>query len=190
LTLGAEDPRILEVVQVSVTNPITGANKVVRAVMDSGSEMTMVSQSLADFLGLKIQQSQSRVPIQQIADKTAPLKKQTKFVLGHKTKREYDVPIDALVMDGSSWEVRLNAALPSWLTKDKDQLADPEFATSNGNWLPFDILLDVADSVLPFVNTPYKHGKFLVKDTWYGFCLLYTSPSPRDRQKSRMPSSA
>ena len=24
----------------------------------------------------------------------------------------------------------------------------------------------------------------------YSFCLLYTSPSPRDRQKSRMPSSA
>ena len=24
----------------------------------------------------------------------------------------------------------------------------------------------------------------------YGICLLYTSPSPRDRQKSRMPSSA
>ena len=25
---------------------------------------------------------------------------------------------------------------------------------------------------------------------WACFCLLYTSPSPRDRQKSRMPSSA
>ena len=25
---------------------------------------------------------------------------------------------------------------------------------------------------------------------WLWFCLLYTSPSPRDRQKSRMPSSA
>ena len=25
---------------------------------------------------------------------------------------------------------------------------------------------------------------------WTGLCLLYTSPSPRDRQKSRMPSSA
>ena len=25
---------------------------------------------------------------------------------------------------------------------------------------------------------------------WTHFCLLYTSPSPRDRQKSRMPSSA
>ena len=25
---------------------------------------------------------------------------------------------------------------------------------------------------------------------WHYICLLYTSPSPRDRQKSRMPSSA
>ena len=30
-------------------------------------------------------------------------------------------------------------------------------------------------------------GKLVVE---YMFCLLYTSPSPRDRQKSRMPSSA
>ena len=28
------------------------------------------------------------------------------------------------------------------------------------------------------------------KDTMFANCLLYTSPSPRDRQKSRMPSSA
>ena len=27
-------------------------------------------------------------------------------------------------------------------------------------------------------------------DAHFGDCLLYTSPSPRDRQKSRMPSSA
>ena len=27
-------------------------------------------------------------------------------------------------------------------------------------------------------------------DPWLYLCLLYTSPSPRDRQKSRMPSSA
>ena len=30
----------------------------------------------------------------------------------------------------------------------------------------------------------------IVADTESGSCLLYTSPSPRDRQKSRMPSSA
>ena len=36
------------------------------------------------------------------------------------------------------------------------------------------------------------HYKLFGKEPWeieYG-CLLYTSPSPRDRQKSRMPSSA
>ena len=28
------------------------------------------------------------------------------------------------------------------------------------------------------------------KEPWYSFCLLYTSPSPRDVEESRMPSSA
>ena len=32
----------------------------------------------------------------------------------------------------------------------------------------------------------YRKVKFVLR----GRCLLYTSPSPRDRQKSRMPSSA
>ena len=32
---------------------------------------------------------------------------------------------------------------------------------------------------------PFEYG-----ETWTDTCLLYTSPSPRDRQKSRMPSSA
>ena len=35
-----------------------------------------------------------------------------------------------------------------------------------------------------------KNGKFNVPWGRYKSCLLYTSPSPRDRQKSRMPSSA
>ena len=33
------------------------------------------------------------------------------------------------------------------------------------------------------------HG-FIQENKQNKFCLLYTSPSPRDRQKSRMPSSA
>ena len=39
-----------------------------------------------------------------------------------------------------------------------------------------------------FVNEVYKDMS-LIKDL-YGDCLLYTSPSPRDRTRSRMPSSA
>ena len=35
-----------------------------------------------------------------------------------------------------------------------------------------------------------KSGEKVENTTWHNICLLYTSPSPRDRQKSRMPSSA
>ena len=34
------------------------------------------------------------------------------------------------------------------------------------------------------------YNAMLIERFRYSFCLLYTSPSPRDRQKSRMPSSA
>ena len=37
-----------------------------------------------------------------------------------------------------------------------------------------------------FLGVGEEHGLSL----WFYTCLLYTSPSPRDRQKSRMPSSA
>ena len=33
-------------------------------------------------------------------------------------------------------------------------------------------------------------GEFIAKTVKGTFCLLYTSPSPRDRTRSRMPSSA
>ena len=38
-----------------------------------------------------------------------------------------------------------------------------------------------------FLDKPHARGAQMI---WYPYCLLYTSPSPRDRQKSRMPSSA
>ena len=44
------------------------------------------------------------------------------------------------------------------------------------------------------VETPNAVGdkpmKVAISDEVFNDCLLYTSPSPRDRQKSRMPSSA
>ena len=39
-------------------------------------------------------------------------------------------------------------------------------------------------------TTEYTVAKVVKLDDEHGICLLYTSPSPRDRQKSRMPSSA
>ena len=41
------------------------------------------------------------------------------------------------------------------------------------------------------VHFPIKKGVIIDRTVGYVYaCLLYTSPSPRDRQKSRMPSSA
>ena len=47
---------------------------------------------------------------------------------------------------------------------------------------------------LAFMKTEYKYLSIfiavIVLLAWYAFCLLYTSPSPRDKRQSRMPSSA
>src|SRR5674476_934207 len=53
-------------------------------------------------------------------------------------------------------------------------------------------LFKAKDSVLVKINLADKEGHFVfdqVPPGKYYFCLLYTSPSPRDRQKHRMPSS-
>ena len=44
----------------------------------------------------------------------------------------------------------------------------------------------LGDKILEFAGDGCKFGL----EIHYSNCLLYTSPSPRDRQKSRMPSSA
>ena len=55
------------------------------------------------------------------------------------------------------------------------------------------IVLDSTDASSLFTRAPSSdHFEFVVHglEAHAGICLLYTSPSPRDRQKSRMPSSA
>ena len=40
------------------------------------------------------------------------------------------------------------------------------------------------------LNLEYRTPPVLNSEEEYNFCLLYTSPSPRDKRQSRMPSSA
>ena len=54
-----------------------------------------------------------------------------------------------------------------------------------------DVFISYSETQADIPASPYK----VIKDTFtglgpYGACLLYTSPSPRDRTRSRMPSSA
>ena len=56
----------------------------------------------------------------------------------------------------------------------------------------------LADGMSPVIDLKKSHGSWLVDkvtgkeylDLFSMFCLLYTSPSPRDLSTSRMPSSA
>ena len=49
-------------------------------------------------------------------------------------------------------------------------------------------ILNVSTEINPKNYNLNKNGNLEIE--WSEGCLLYTSPSPRDRQKSRMPSSA
>ena len=63
------------------------------------------------------------------------------------------------------------------------------------HWLEVERAVPRADPSYPLVSTCTYFAEELMPKLAYhmlafGTCLLYTSPSPRDRQKSRMPSSA
>ena len=53
----------------------------------------------------------------------------------------------------------------------------------NQKWIIVDMGVSFADDSVPGVD-------LIMPDAGFIICLLYTSPSPRDRTRSRMPSSA
>jgi len=71
-----------------------------------------------------------------------------------------------------------NAVLDSWAFDDQNAL-DPFIILSSPNRVAIAYRCNTAERLIVTIA---------VADD--GTCLLYTSPSPRDRQKSRMPSSA
>ena len=58
---------------------------------------------------------------------------------------------------------------------------------ASGRHLPHDLAQFVVEKAL---GLDCGFWGLLAKGATFKSCLLYTSPSPRDRQKSRMPSSA
>ena len=59
---------------------------------------------------------------------------------------------------------------------------------SSANLLPLPVLLPLLGAALTLVAR--RHRRTQVAISLGVLCLLYTSPSPRDRTRSRMPSSA
>ena len=70
-------------------------------------------------------------------------------------------------------------ALPDYLEDTSKDFAKQLTATTS---VPID--------TTKFTGRQFVGGEDPLQTQAIGICLLYTSPSPRDRQKSRMPSSA
>ena len=63
---------------------------------------------------------------------------------------------------------------PKEVEEKEDNSELPEQEVISEKWL-----VEKIDRLIP-----------LIKEKWPTICLLYTSPSPRDKRQSRMPSSA
>eukprot|EP01015_Nassula_variabilis_P034649 TRINITY_DN856_c0_g1_i4.p1 TRINITY_DN856_c0_g1~~TRINITY_DN856_c0_g1_i4.p1 ORF type:complete len:109 (-),score=38.42 TRINITY_DN856_c0_g1_i4:16-342(-) len=68
-------------------------------------------------------------------------------------------------------------------------LTDENIIYSNEAYVKTD-LVDTETGYPMIDGRFFNNGEILEIGGQYSNCLLYTSPSPRDRQKSRMPSSA
>ena len=111
-------------------------------------------------------------------------------------------PLDESLLEGLLLEEEsLAASLPSSILTQNQ--ANPEFVedifgTAELSTIPAEVLDDnlwteethTARSKVLNKSEPFTQELIEVFDPRVVSCLLYTSPSPRDRQKSRMPSSA
>ena len=76
-----------------------------------------------------------------------------------------------------------------------DTERDEDLVAPKNVLLPFNAFLLLSQwiafiALMVYYSGPANYVKDTTIKTDYNFCLLYTSPSPRDKRQSRMPSSA
>ena len=93
--------------------------------------------------------------------------------------------VESIEQKGPRWEIKLDGQVFSaWPNQVDESIVT---ALRVGDYL-----------VVGYTEKPAQDGKYIFKNISYitpasppsKICLLYTSPSPRDRTRSRMPSSA
>ena len=102
-----------------------------------------------------------------------------------------DAPAGALpaMRSPDRWLAGLRIAVGVWFAK---AIFTKLSVTLAWGFLPVPTASDRWQHLMPILVTKYAEGNPIgfFREFLLNTCLLYTSPSPRDRQKSRMPSSA
>ena len=85
-------------------------------------------------------------------------------------------------------------AQPGEPTRGFEEVADNLYRVQNNNHYTMVLITDEGAIITDPINREFSTWLKEELDDRFNaevkYCLLYTSPSPRDRQKSRMPSSA
>ena len=90
-----------------------------------------------------------------------------------------------IIWQTSDPELVHRKSISSWIEYEDLTKKMPQPLEIDVEIIPWKIPLKLANSLQGIVSINMIHVA-----RWSCTCLLYTSPSPRDRQKSRMPSSA
>ena len=119
------------------------------------------------------------------------------------TEIQRTAAIKALVIQAQTEEKWLDPIIDSFLRVLPDQLESPQEALIEGLMELRKVrpkrAKEIFEGMQSALDSPYPSVRSRVIDIWTTFslkskaknsCLLYTSPSPRDRTRSRMPSSA
>ena len=91
---------------------------------------------------------------------------------------------DEMIAERRGVSSKMPNDMPLWMAKSI--ISIDKFSKIIGNivcWILMPLIFAMTYEVI-------MRKLFLAPTIWAYDCLLYTSPSPRDRQKSRMPSSA
>ena len=129
------------------------------------------------------------------------LSEQASFLVEISSNDEYEQALalmDDLIDDYDNQKVLielLSKSIERWEDSDDGEFAEFNQRTTDGDPAVsvLRVLMDqhnLSGADLPEIGSKSLVSKILNERDRQLTCLLYTSPSPRDRQKSRMPSSA